>query len=162
LKGSENENNHESKSSSLRFCCCHKNVSQIPHSIVNQILKRVFVIYLFRRTFELLITARILGGLGSGVIFILSGVYLKELMGERYNGIIVDLLITQFGLGILLQYILGEFFCVFCVYYEKRIFRDLNCAMTGHIEIANVIFCLTDNRAINSFFGRTDDINIER
>jgi MFS family permease len=59
-----------------------------------------------------LITARIIGGLGSGVIFILSGVYLKELMGERYNGIIVDLLITQFGLGILLQYILGKFYFV--------------------------------------------------
>lgn len=63
----------------------------------------------FSKTFELLITARFVGGLGSGVIFILSGVYLKELMGARYNRRIVDLLITQFGLGIFLQYLLGEF-----------------------------------------------------
>lgn len=30
-------------------------------------------------------------------------------MGPQYNGKIVDLLITQFGIGIFLQYFIGEF-----------------------------------------------------
>lgn len=33
---------------------------------------------------------------------------MKELMGAKYNGNIVDLLITQFGLGIFSQYFIGE------------------------------------------------------
>lgn len=49
-----------------------------------------------------------MAGLGSGIIFILVPVYMKELMGAKYNGNIVDLLITQFGLGIFSQYFIGE------------------------------------------------------
>lgn len=65
--------------------------------------------HLFRRNeLEILIYARFLGGFGSGIIFILVPIYMKELMGAKYNGNIVDLLITQFGLGIFSQYFIGE------------------------------------------------------
>jgi MFS family permease len=62
----------------------------------------------FSNKLEILICARILGGFGSGIIFILVPIYMKELMGAKYNGNIVDLLITQFGLGIFSQYFIGE------------------------------------------------------
>lgn len=62
-----------------------------------------------RNSFEVLLTARILGGLGSGIIFILVPIYMKELVGAKYNEHIVNLLITQFGLGVFSQYLIGEF-----------------------------------------------------
>jgi MFS transporter, SP family, arabinose:H+ symporter len=68
----------------------------------------MFFMY-FRNDFLTLIAARIIGGFGSGIIFILVPVYMKELRGAKYNGNIVDLLITQFGLGIFSQYFIGEF-----------------------------------------------------
>lgn len=63
---------------------------------------------MLRNQFEVLICARLMGGLGSGIIFILVPIYMKELMGAKYNGNIVDLLITMFGLGIFSQYLIGE------------------------------------------------------
>lgn len=60
-------------------------------------------------TFEALIAARVMGGFGGGIIFILVPGYMKELRGAKYNSNIVDLLITQFGLGIFSQYFIGEF-----------------------------------------------------
>lgn len=68
----------------------------------------VVIYYFFRNQFGILVLARITGGLGSGIIFILVPNYMKELMGAKYNGNIVDLLITQFGLGIFTQYFIGE------------------------------------------------------
>jgi MFS family permease len=61
-----------------------------------------------RNIFEILITARLMGGFGSGIIFILVPIYMKELRGEQHNNRIVDLLITLFGFGIFIQYFIGE------------------------------------------------------
>ncbi|CRK89024.1 CLUMA_CG002519, isoform A [Clunio marinus] len=58
----------------------------------------------FGNKFEALIFARIIGGLGGGIVFILVPLYMKELMGPEYNSKIVELLITLFGLGIFTQY----------------------------------------------------------
>lgn len=66
--------------------------------------------YRFSNKFGVLFFSRIVGGFGSGVIFILVPIYMKELyIGENYNGSIVDLLITQFGFGIFSQYFIGEY-----------------------------------------------------
>jgi uncharacterized membrane protein (DUF485 family) len=56
-----------------------------------------------------MVGARVIGGFGSGIIFILVPIYMKELMGAKYNGNIVDLLITQFGFGIFIHYFIGEY-----------------------------------------------------
>lgn len=67
------------------------------------------MVYRFSNKFGVLFFSRIIGGFGSGVIFILVPIYMKELyIGENYNGNIVDLLITQFGFGIFSQYFIGE------------------------------------------------------
>lgn len=57
----------------------------------------------------MLMTSRVIGGLGSGIIFIISPTYMKELLNlENSKNVIVDILITQFGLGICIQYFMGE------------------------------------------------------
>lgn len=58
----------------------------------------------------MLMTSRVIGGLGSGIIFIISPTYMKELLNlENSKNVIVDILITQFGLGICIMYFMGEF-----------------------------------------------------
>lgn len=74
----------------------------------------LFFIFRFRNNlsdFNLLLASRIVGGLGCGIIFILSPAFLKEILGVQDSGNdhVVEILITQFGLGICLQYFLGEF-----------------------------------------------------
>lgn len=54
-------------------------------------------------------TSRVFGGFGSGIIFIIAPTYMKELLNlENANNVIVDILITQFGMGICAQYFMGE------------------------------------------------------
>lgn len=83
------------------------------HPVVDNLMfykmvELIFLLFFCRDTFRILFCARFIGGFGSGVIFILVPIYMKELVGAKYNGNIVDLLITQFGLGIFTQYFIGE------------------------------------------------------
>ena len=64
--------------------------------------------FIYRNSFDIFLAARIIGGCGSGIIFILVPVYMKELMGHQINPQIVDILITQFGCGIFIQYFIGK------------------------------------------------------
>lgn len=60
--------------------------------------------------FKMLMASRVIGGLGCGMIFILLPAYMKELLNvQNSSSEIVDILITQFGLGICCQYFMGEF-----------------------------------------------------
>jgi hypothetical protein len=59
--------------------------------------------------FNILLASRLIGGCGSGIIFVILPIYMKEIGGLQYNQLIVDLLTTQFGLGICIQYFIGEF-----------------------------------------------------
>lgn len=68
----------------------------------------ILYLFIFSAEFKVLVTARIIGGFGSGITFILVPIYMKELMGAKFNGKIVDLLITQFGIGIFSQYFIGK------------------------------------------------------
>jgi MFS family permease len=62
-----------------------------------------------RNDFQMLTASRLIGGLGCGIFFILLPGYMKELLGLHANGaVIVDILITQFGLGICIQYFAGK------------------------------------------------------
>jgi hypothetical protein len=58
-----------------------------------------------------------MGGFGSGIVFILVPIYMKELRGEQHNSRIVDLLITLFGFGIFIQYFIGEVHLFLIIYY---------------------------------------------
>lgn len=54
--------------------------------------------------FKMLMASRVIGGLGCGMIFTLLPTYMKELLNiKNSSSEIVDILITQFGLGICLQ-----------------------------------------------------------
>ncbi|KAG5670319.1 hypothetical protein PVAND_000595 [Polypedilum vanderplanki] len=58
--------------------------------------------------FNILFSSRLIGGCGSGIIFVIMPIYMKEIGGSQYKTLIVDLLTTQFGLGICIQYLMGE------------------------------------------------------
>ncbi len=58
----------------------------------------------------MMMASRVLGGFGSGIIFIVVPTYMSELLSFKYScNVIADILITQFGLGICIQYFMGEF-----------------------------------------------------
>lgn len=73
--------------------------------------------------FKMLMASRVIGGLGCGMIFTLLPTYMKELLNiKNSSSEIVDILITQFGLGICLQYFMGEFH-QFCYKIVPRVFN---------------------------------------
>jgi hypothetical protein len=65
----------------------------------------------YRGDFIVMMTSRILGGMGCGILFIILPTYMKELLNmQNGSAVIVDILITQFGVGISLPYFFGESF----------------------------------------------------
>lgn len=65
----------------------------------------------------MMVMSRTIGGFGCGIIFVLLPTYMKELLNlQNSSNEIVDILITQFGLGICMQYFLGECFLLKNVY----------------------------------------------
>jgi MFS family permease len=83
---------------------------------------------LCRGDFIMMMTSRILGGMGCGILFIILPSYMKELLNmQSASSIIVDILITQFGVGISLPYFFGESFSsYFLIKLMKMQFPTLN------------------------------------